>query len=275
MTPPDPTEQEPTRGFEMSSRRALMELLVIALGFGIVVLAVVFAVRYVSERYSDRVPLSVDRSIGEQSARLVASTSTPCDGDGAERYVEEIAAPLLRAIEDRSFEFHFTAVDNPEVNAFALPGGFVTVNSGLLASAETGEEVAAVLAHEMTHVTRRHGTRRMLREVGTSTLLSAVFGGTDIAVPARMAHELASTAYDRAEESEADAGGIALLVRAGIDPSGMARFFERLAKASPAPPVLLSTHPDPGDRAHMAARAAQGLHFSAALPSPKGIVCRK
>lgn len=222
---------------------------------------------------TSRVPLGVDRALGEQSARVLGATRAPCPNPEAGRYVGDIAAHLVRIAKDEGFQFDFVVVKSPEVNAFALPGGFVTVNSALLESAETGEEVAAVLAHELTHVTRRHGTQRMLRELGATAVLSAIFGGTGIAVPAKVTHDFLSNAYDRDQETEADARGIDILVRAGIDPRGMATFFQRLAKTGVTPPAILSTHPDPGDRAQAAERAARGAHITVHLPSPKGIRC--
>ncbi len=113
----------------------------------------------------------------------------------------------------------------------------------------------------------------MLRELGATTILSALFGGTTVAVPAKVTHDFLSNAYDRDQEREADAGGLALLVKAGIDPRGMASFFTRLAKTSMSPPAWLSTHPDPGDRAEAAARAAKGAEPRIHLPSPKGLKC--
>jgi predicted Zn-dependent protease len=273
MTSPE-EPNPPAQGFQMSSRRTLVELgLVVGVVGGGIALVMWLAARGAS-RFTGSVPLDVDRTIGEQASRLVLATQAPCADPGPKRYVEAIAAPLLEALQDRRFEYHFVVVDDPEVNAFALPGGFVTVDFGLLKAAESGEEVAAVLAHELHHVILRHGTRRILRELGASTVLTAIFGGTAIAVPAGAAHDLASTAYDRDEESEADSRGLALLVRAGIDPHGMSSFFERLARLSPTPPALLSTHPDPGDRAEAAARAAKGARVTTTLPSPRGLSCR-
>jgi predicted Zn-dependent protease len=241
---------------------------------GVVLGGVLWFSQWGAQHFAGSVPIEFDRTVGEQSARLVATTSTLCTNPAAQRYVETVAAPLIGALTDKRFAYHFVVVDDPEVNAFALPGGFVTVDYGLLSAAQSGDEVAAVLAHELQHVVLRHGTRRMLRELGTSALLSALFGGTDIAVPANVTHDFASKAYGRDEESEADAHGLDLMVRAGLDPRGMATFFERLAKTSAAPPTILSTHPDPGDRAAKAARAAQGVRASATLPSPKGVLCK-
>jgi predicted Zn-dependent protease len=262
----------------MSGKRTAVEIALLLGVVGGVILAILWFARYGAERFTGLVPLDVDRTMGEQTARALAMTSTVCTDPAPKKYVEAVVAPLLAALDDHRFEFRFVVVDDPEVNAFALPGGFVTVNKGLLDSAESSDEVAAVLAHELQHVLRRHGTQRMLRELGASTLLSALFGGTDIAVPAKATHDFVSNAYDRDQESEADERGLALLVKAGLDPRGMSRFFERLAKTGLAPPALLSTHPDPGDRAAKAARAAETMHGTRAattLPSPKGMKCRE
>ncbi len=265
---------EPSQGFQMSGRRAFIE---IAIVLGIIALAVVVVLGLIKAAagvLANYVPTSFDRTLGDQAGRAVEATSSPCPDSGPKRYVESIAAPLVRALGDKRWEFRFIVVDSDEVNAFALPGGFVTVNMGLLASAESGEEVAAVLAHELQHVVCRHGTRRMLRQLGTAVVFGAVFGSTDVAVPATVVKDFLSNAYDRSEESEADARGLTLLSQAGVDPGGMATFFTRLEKTSMAPPAIISTHPDPGDRAEKAALAAKGAKPTVSLPSPKGLHCK-
>jgi beta-barrel assembly-enhancing protease len=191
-------------------------------------------------------------------------------------YLKSITDPLVEAENTDRHEFQFAIVDDPSVNAFALPGGFVTVNLGLLEKAETGEEIAGVLAHELAHVTLRHGTRRVLRQLGTFMLVNLVFGGTDIHLTAAVLTEVANTAYGRDEESDADRAGIATLRTAGVDPLGMPRFFERIAKdpINLALPTLLSTHPDPGDRAEITRQLAAGANVSRSLAPPKGLSCR-
>jgi predicted Zn-dependent protease len=265
---------EPSQGFQMTGRRALWEIAIVLGVIAIALVGLLAAVRAGTGVLANYVPTSFDRTLGDQAGRTVEATSSPCTDPGPRRFVEAVAAPLVRTLDDKRWDFRFIVVENEEVNAFALPGGFVTVNMGLLQSAESGEEVAAVLAHELQHVVCRHGTRRMLRELGTTVIFGAVFGATDVAVPATVVRNFMSNAYDRAEESEADARGLTLLSQAGIDPEGMARFFERLEKTSVAPPAILSTHPDPGDRATKAALAAKGAHPTVSLPSPKGLRCK-
>jgi predicted Zn-dependent protease len=258
----------------MSGRRAVWEIVIV---LGIIVLVVVgllAAIKASAGVLANYVPTSFDRSLGEQAGRAVEATSSPCPDPGPQKYVEDVAASLVRTLGDKRWDFRFIVVDNEEVNAFALPGGFVTVNMGLLEKAESGEEVAAVLAHELQHVVCRHGTKRMLRQLGTSVAFAALFGSTDVALPASVVRDFLSNAYDRSEESEADARGLELLSRAGMDPRGMTRFFERLAKTALTPPAIISTHPDPGDRAEKAALAAKGAHPTVTLPSPKGLHCK-
>jgi len=216
------------------------------------------------------VPLSVDRKLGEISdATLVARD---CPNPAAKKYIEELAQPLLDAARPLPFEVSFRVVDDSAVNAFALPGGFVIVNRGLLEAAQSGEEIAGVLGHEIQHAVLRHGTRRILREMGGALALSLLFGGSDLHDYAQVGSRLTGLKYDRAEESEADRAGVSLLLRAQIDPSGLARFFERLSKDSLKPPELLSTHPDPGNRAQQI-RAAVLSGAPRALPKPGAIRC--
>jgi predicted Zn-dependent protease len=261
-----------TKGFQMSGRRAWLEIALISGGaLGGVWLIVFFAGR-AAGALSDYVPVDFDRAIG-QAAWRASLTQGRCEDPRAQQYVEEVAAPLLRALGPTPYAFEFAVADDLAINAFALPGGFVTVNFGLLEHAESGDEIAAVLAHELQHVLERHGTRRILRQLGGSTVLYAVFGGTDVALPATVIGDLLSTAYDRNQEREADAGALSLMRKAGVDPMGMARFFERLAEQGGAPPALLSTHPDPGDRSELAARAAKGMSHKPPLPPPVDLRC--
>lgn len=270
MTDP---EAPPTQGFQMSKGRSALELGVLVGGVAALLGASVWLVRHSVDLGIGYVPIDVDRTFGEQVTRALGVTAKHCPNPAALAYVQQVAAPLLSSVEDKRFTFQLSVSASEDVNAFALPGGFITVNYGLLKAAESGEEVAAVLAHELQHVLQRHGTRRLLRDLGSSALLSALFGGTDILVPASIAQDLTHTAYDRDQERESDSRGLELLARADIDPRGMSTFFDRLAKTSPTLPELLSTHPDPGDRAKRAAEAARKNPGKRSLPSPKGVPC--
>lgn len=254
--PPPPLEQMPRSmgGFRPHQGRAIGELAVLsAFLVGVGALAYFFA-GTVAAWATPLIPYSVDRKLGEASAAQLALSQTACS-ERATAYVKKLTEPLLAAAGPLPFEFEVVVVRDAAVNAFALPGGFLTVNSGLLEAAQTGEEVAGVLSHEIQHALLRHGTKRVLREVGGGVAIGMLFGADPTGMSG-IAAQLTSLAYDRGQESEADARGIDLLARANVDPSGLGRFFERLAKTGgPTPPAILSTHPDPGARAELAARA--------------------
>ena len=257
-------------GFDPKSHKVLVELGVIVAVLAALGALAVWGGGVIAAALTPILPVSIDRQLGSlgNSALAVAE----CPNPAAKKYVEELARPLLAAAAPLPFEFQFRVVDDASVNAYALPGGFVTVNRGLLEAAETGEEVAGVLGHEIQHALLRHGTRRILREMGGSFALALLFGGSDLQAYSQVASRLTGLRYDREQESEADREGVALLLRAHVDPSGLARFFARIEQEGPMPPELLSTHPDPGNRAAEIAKArlsGPGL----ALAKPKSVSC--
>jgi predicted Zn-dependent protease len=266
-----PAEHPEAQGFG-SQRRWPRELLIL---LGLVVslpLIVIWGARGLAEAAAVRLPPAMDEKLGRPSWEALKLSGQRCADPAAQRYVAGLLEPLIGALGETPFRFELMLVDAPEVNAFALPGGFIVVNSGLLAEARTGEEVAGVLAHELSHVTSRHSTKRIAGGLGVSAALALVLGGIDIGAPAYTLSYLASLGYERGQEREADEQGQALLERAGISPLGMATFFERLS-SSPRPPELLSTHPDPGDRAERARAAAADFQPRVELPPPAGVAC--
>lgn len=218
-------------------------------------------------------PISVDRTVGEAAWNQMVPAETRCSDPAALDYVLQLAEPLVEAY-DGEHTFTFAVVDSPEINAFALPGGFIAVNRGLLEQAESGEEIAAVLAHEIHHVTERHGLRRIAGQLGMFAAIGAVLGAVDLGSLTGVAVSLAGNAYSRDQEAQADTLGHALLVEARIDPAGMATFFDRLAAKGPDMPAMLSTHPGSEDRAALA-RERGGLDGEPrVLPGPAGVRCR-
>lgn len=215
----------------------------------------------------------LDQRIGQAAAKQAAFAEKTCENPHLLSYIETLTTRLLKKLPASAFSYHFTVSDSPEVNAFALPGGYVTINFGLIEAAKSGSEIAAVVAHEIEHVELRHGTKTLLRQLGGWTAISAVFGDTSLQVPAYALANIGMLTYGREQEAEADARGLELLVAASIDPAGLATFFERLQKQSVSPPEFLSTHPDPGDRAERARAAAKAHPGLATLPKPEGLSC--
>jgi predicted Zn-dependent protease len=151
------------------------------------------------------------------------------------------------------FSFHLKVVDAPIVNAYALPGGHMVVYTGLLKAADSPAQVAGVLAHEMSHVTRRHGMQRIAQSLGVIAAIQLVFGDVSgvAAVAVELLREGAINSYSREHEHEADMDGVKTLARAGADPKALAEFFAILQKREGDLPAALSwlgTHPNLSQR---------------------------
>jgi len=145
-------------------------------------------------------------------------------------YVDAVGKRLVAAGEPTPYSFHFAIVDQAEPNAFAAPGGYIYISRGLLAQVNDEAELAGILAHEISHVTRRHHTKQIGKEVGAGLLKlpGAAVGvlnkdlGNMINTPIDKAGRVVLAGYSRGQESEADAYGMRLSAAAGYDPAALA-----------------------------------------------------
>jgi predicted Zn-dependent protease len=235
---------------------------------GLVVAAVLatagwlFLTRLAPELAAAALPPASERLIGEAAAAQLLAGEQTIDAGPAADAVRTIIARLVAAIEaNPGYEFDVRIVKSKLVNAAALPGGKIVVYSGLLAEADSAEEVAGVLAHEICHVLHRDSLRQLIGRLGGGALIALLLGGGDLAGLAAQAGELDRLAYGREQERAADHGGVALLARAGLPPAGLPAFFERLkAQEGGGLPEFLSTHPD------TAARIAELRRLAAQTP---------
>jgi len=139
-----------------------------------------------------------------------------------------------------------------EVNAFALPALNMVVLTGLIDFCKTPEELAGVIAHEMAHMEHSHVTKRMVKELGLTVVMSMISGNSGGNTAKEALRMLSSSAFDRNQEKEADETAVRILAHAGIDPIHLANFFERLAEQEPSftkSMAWISTHPDSQERA--------------------------
>jgi beta-barrel assembly-enhancing protease len=216
-------------------------------------------------------PARWEERIGDEVLEELAwKRCTTAEGQAA------LDALTQRLVAGSAMPYHLevTVRDSPIVNAFALPGGRVSILRGLLQAAQSPEEVAGVLAHELTHVLKRHPMRNMIASQGMSLVIEVITGG---GMGGSVGTVLATLSYTRAAEEEADAGALQLLDRAGIDTEGFASFFERLSKQEEAQggkggglgftvPTYLRTHPATQQR--IDAVRAQPLHGKSPALSP-------
>jgi Zn-dependent protease with chaperone function len=195
----------------------------------------------------NQIPVEWEQELGETAFEEIKRTSSLVTDEEALALLEKMVDPLIQAIDDSRYPFHLHIVRNESVNAFALPGGIIVVHTGLLEKSKRPEEVLGVLAHEIAHVTRRHGLRRALNAVGTHVLLGAVLGGGGGLAEAGAG--LVTLNFSRDQESEADQVGWDYLVAAGIDPRGLADFFNIVGDHEDLEiPEFLSTHPASDER---------------------------
>jgi len=190
-------------------------------------------------------------------AELVQAGETYSDPE-VNGYLQSLGQKLVAAAPEARFQYSFSAVKTPEVNAFALPAGRCYVNTGLIAEAENEAELAGVMAHEIGHVVARHGTERLSAMIAAGMIgeiLVGVQGEEQNQLLTQLAVEVVATggflAYSRVNENEADQIGAQILYRAGYDPYALARFFLKLKEKKGKTGALehfLSTHPDPGVR---------------------------
>jgi predicted Zn-dependent protease len=192
--------------------------------------------------------------LGESLWEDIQSTHPPIHDDAAEVALDRLLYRLCvnNGIDTAGLQRHL--VQNPEVNAFALPGRRLVIQSGLIHNAMGADEVAGVLAHELAHVQKGHVRHKTFKEAGLSLLISWISFGTGMENTQlqELALVLSSTAFDRKYESEADRVAVLYLQKAGIHPEGLANFMDRLAsteKTNPAPPEWFSTHPASPKRA--------------------------
>ncbi|MDD5388364.1 MAG: M48 family metallopeptidase [Gallionellaceae bacterium] len=160
-----------------------------------------------------------------------------------------------RLTAESNYHYQFHVVVDPRINAYALPGGHIVVYTGLINAASSAGEAAGVLAHEISHVEKRHALRNMVHALGLRAILGVALGNYSGGVWGNLAEHLGSLNYSRELESEADMEGLETLHRAGIAANGMETFFAKMTQWENATTHLLSRHPA-GDERLAALRAA-------------------
>ncbi|WP_447975039.1 M48 family metallopeptidase [Nitrospira sp. Kam-Ns4a] len=215
-----------------------------------------------------RVPVEWERPIGEAAQQEFLAGQTVIREGPSVAAVREILHRLTEAIPDNPYTFQVTIVRSETVNAFALPGGYVVVFTGLLKRAESPEEVAGVLSHELSHVLFRHGLERIVKTLGLVAVVTILTGDQAglVGLAKRLGVELLTLKFGREQEAEADVEGLRLLHRARIPPDGLIRFFERLSEHDRLQVELLSTHPMSAARAERLKAEAATLPRQAARP---------
>ncbi len=225
---------------------------------------------------NNKYPVSKDVEVGSQAAAEVDRRFPLVNDRDVQGYIERVGQNLVRAIPSQyqqpAFNYRFKVVDARDINAFALPGGPMYINRGMIQAARNEGEMAGVMAHEISHVALRHATAQATKQgsakntLGTLALIlgGAVAGGQTGAQLGALAAQAWQTKYSRGYETQADVLGARIMADAGYDPRDLANMFQTIAsqRQGPGAPEFLSSHPDPGGRFQKITQEAQYLNVS-------------
>ena len=204
-----------------------------------------------------------DVKAGREAAKEVSEQLPMLRDDGVDDYIDRIGERLVRAIpsefQHREFDYTFDVVNVSDLNAFALPGGPMYINRGMIQAAKNEGEVAGVLAHEISHVALRHGTAQAGKatkyQVGSiiGQIAGAILGGVGgqvLSTASQIGFGAAFMRYGREYERQSDLLGAQIMARAGYDPRDMAAMFQTIQSkgGGRGGPEWLSSHPNPGNR---------------------------
>jgi predicted Zn-dependent protease len=201
--------------------------------------------------------LEKEIAMGKGLATDVERQAKIVDDPMIAEYVSRVGQNLVRN-SDAKVPFTIKVVDSEDVNAFALPGGFFYVNTGLILAAESESELAGVMGHEIAHIAARHGTKQATKgtiaNLATIPLMFTGFGWTSLAIRqgASILIPLAFLQFSQAQEREADGLGLQYMYKAGYDPTSFVDFFEKLQSREKRKPgtmgKLFSSHPPTAER---------------------------
>jgi hypothetical protein len=234
----------------------------------------------------NRYTVEQDVELGRQAANEIARQMPLLpENSVADRYVESVGRRLVAAIPPQfrqpAFKYQFRVVNARDINAFALPGGPMFVNRGMIEAAQTEGEMAGVMAHELSHVVLRHGTAQATRQQSAKyqlpalggAILGAIIGGNlggIVAQGTQMGIGAYLLKYSREFESQADILGAQIMARAGYDPRDLANMFRTIERESGGSggPEWLRSHPDPGNRYEAIMKEADRLKINTNAGGP-------
>ncbi len=208
-----------------------------------------------------------DVPLGKQwSAQIEEEFGPAVENAAVQNYVDYVGQNIARVSHAPELEWHFKAIEHKSVNAFALPGGYIYITTGMLKKLDSEAQLAGVLAHEAIHVTARHTAVQMSGQIGTDMALAVVIPGDvsrGVMQATSVVRQLVSLKYSRSDETEADEYGLEYMIKAGYDPYGMVETMQMLEAENEIRPVeFLSSHPSPRNRAEFLRQQIQRRYYN-------------
>src|SRR5215217_1783541 len=228
-------------------------------------------ISYHSNKYS----VQDDVKLGRQAAQEAEQQFPLLRDEEVRSYVENVGRRLVSAIppefQHSEFQYYFKVVNARDINAFALPGGPMYVNRGMIEAARTEGEMAGVMAHEISHVALRHGTAQASKGQkysilgGIAGIAGTILGGPGAGQLAQAPFAVYLLKFSRRYETEADLLGAQIMAQAGYDPRDLANMFQTIERQGGGGGGFLSDHPSASDRYARMNREAQELRVNAGM----------
>jgi len=173
-----------------------------------------------------------ERALGAKMAAQIQSENKLVSDRVVTQYVNRVGQRIVRLSDRPGIPYEFSVIESKDVNAFALPGGYIYVYTGLLKHLDTEAQLASVLGHEVSHVVARHGVKQLQEEMGLDVLNRILLGESGETTQALVGQGLGllRKGYTRSMESEADEFGVLYTARAGLNPEGMVQVLQKLEK---------------------------------------------
>jgi Zn-dependent protease with chaperone function len=223
--------------------------------------------------HSNKYSIQDDVKLGREAARQAEAQFPLLRDNEVQSYVsrvgENLAANIPSQFQHPEFDYYFKVINARDINAFALPGGPMYVNRGMIEAARTEGEMAGVMAHEISHVALRHGTAQATKGqkygllAGIAGIAGTIFGGPAVGQLAQAPFAVYFLKFSREYENEADALGAQIMARAGYDPRDLANMFRTIEQQGGGGGGFLSSHPSAKDRYARINREAQMLRVNA------------
>ena len=222
-------------------------------GFFLVCVSIFFVIQNIGSYLVSSIPIEVDKKLGDFSSQTISKEGPVLSKDELTKPIQQIVSQLTASI-DTDWDFNVHVIDADIQNAYALPGGYIFVYTGLIKDTTRPEQIAGVLAHEIAHVTKRHGLQRIVDTASLGLLVDVLFGNMEgiVVVGLELVKSSAINAYSREDEAEADSEGLKLLVAANLDPNGMVELFQIMmeedSEVEEMIPLWMRSHPKHEER---------------------------
>ena len=232
-------------------RKAIVQFLILVAGF-LMTWLLLSRINYISQDQMDHLTAEQEKKLGKLLLDGLRQSNDEIRRDSVNIVVNDLLEKICSANKIDKGKIHVRVFEDNDVNAFALPGDQLIILTGLVQYCKTPEELAGIMAHEISHIERDHVMKKLVKEVGIAMLFAITAGKGSFGIIRELLQTVSSRAFDREQETEADLYAVKLLSKAKINPNGLSDFLFRLSQEKDEIAddlLIISTHPGSSDRA--------------------------